>query len=531
MTQRRLSSTLKFVNYLDALRRTLLTVMLVSVLLTFVFSSIVFLAQFGYVPPAFIVVLVVAGLLLLGVLWRFGVAFIGNVVVAAMTILLYIQLDTVLPLALGSVILLFIAPFLTSRWVYIAVLAVVAARMTVLELAQPVDVLIFRAFPYLVPAFIFSVILRIFRERFDAFAESTRQASDQVQRALQLSRTLAGYTDETTLSQYTVRGLKTQFDLLDAAVYLTTQEANAAVLVAGTDQASVGSSLPINTRSIVGRALLSAETIILRFDAGRPSESPPRVPSARAQAVLPLLDRDRVIGALELYSANPDAFSVDFLNALQIVANSLSQALRQARALQEQQALQQQLRRVAQENEANLLEVERLSRQITRQAWSEYVQIGAAVTGVTLQPNSFSPGAEWSPVMVQAVQQRRAAVEPASDGGYIAAVPLELRNEVIGALQVKLDAGTRLSEAVDVLRAVAERLAVSLESARLFEEAQAATIQEQRVNELIAQMQTSDSLEAMLQQTLQGLSQALETSNMSIRLGTFTTQSVNGGAE
>jgi GAF domain-containing protein len=133
--------------------------------------------------------------------------------------------------------------------------------------------------------------------------------------------------------------------------------------------------------------------------------------------------------------------------------------------------------------------------------------------------------------MVQAVQERRAAVEAASDGGHMVAVPLELRSEVIGALQVKLDAGTHLSEAVDVLRAVAERLAVSLESARLFEEAQAATIQEQRINEMIAQMQTSDSLDAILQQTLRGLSEALETKDMSIRLGTFTMQPVNGGAE
>jgi hypothetical protein len=162
MTQRRLSSTLKFVNYLDALRRTLLLALLVSVLVTFTFSSIFFLVQYGYVPAAFVLILVVSGLLLLGVLWRFGVALIGNVVVAAMTILLYIQLDAVLPLALGSTTLLFIAPFLTSRWVYIAVLAVVAVRMTALELAQPVDVLIFRAFPYLVPAFIFSVVLRVF---------------------------------------------------------------------------------------------------------------------------------------------------------------------------------------------------------------------------------------------------------------------------------------------------------------------------------------------------------------------------------
>lgn len=110
------------------------------------------------------------------------------------------------------------------------------------------------------------------------------------------------------------------------------------------------------------------------------------------------------------------------------------------------------------------------------------------------------------------------------------AVPIELRGEVIGALQVKLADASHLSETTELLRTVSERLAISLENARLFEEAQAATIQEQRVNEIIAELQAGDSLEAMLQRTLEGLADALGTSDLSIRLGNVAMQGTNGGS-
>lgn len=531
MSQRRLSTSLVFVNYVDELRRALIGALAFVAVVTNGFSLLLEIVRQSPITPALPLLVLIFGAVLVAIYRRFAVQLISNVVMLLIVASLS-QLPLLLPMSLITLVVLFISPFIVNRWVYAIVLVGAPAQVLLLELnrlqVEPIG-----AFSspliFITGGVILSIILRIFRERLDAFLENARQSSDTVQRSIELSSTLAGYTDEASLAQYAARGLQKQFNLLYVGVYLA-QQTNEATLIAATDQTSVGATLPINTRSIVGRALLSGETITVRFDTLRTAEGTQRVAGAQAQAVLPLLDRDRVIGALDLYSANANAFSVDVLNALQIVAIGLSQALRQARTLAEQQAALQQVRRITQENEANLREVERLNRQLTRQTWSEYVRTEAAITGVTLKPEGFSPGAEWTPSMMQAVQRRRPVFVEAEGGGRWVAVPLELRNEVIGALQVKLADASYASETTDLLRTVAERLAVSLENARLFEDAQAATMQEQRINEIIAEMQSGESLEVMLQRTLEGLSEALGTGDLSIRLGNPAMLPSNGGS-
>jgi GAF domain-containing protein len=531
MNQRRLSTSLVFVNYVDELRRALISALALLAVVINAFSLLLDLANDGSFAPILALTVTVFGLVLAALTRGFAVQLISNVLMLLIVVFLT-QLAIILPVALITVTVLLIAPFIVSRWVYVVVLVGAPARLLLLELER-IQVESVGAFSspllFVLGAIILSVILRIFRERLDIFLENARQNSEMIQRSAQLSSALAGYTDEASLAQYTARGLQNQFNLLAVRVYLT-QQSNEATLIAATDDAAVGATLPVNTRSIVGRALLSGETITVRLDTLRTADSAQRVAGAQAQAVIPLFDRDRVIGALDLYSANANAFSVDTLNALRIVAVGLSQALRQARTLAEQQAALQQVRRITQENETNAREVERLNRQLTRQAWSEYIQTEAAITGVTLQPEGFTPGAEWTPPMTQAAQRRRVVTVEAEDGGRFVAVPVELRNEVIGALQVKLVDESTLSETTELLRIVAERLAISLENARLFEEAQAATMQEQRVNEIIAEMQAGESLEAMLQRTLEGLADALGTEDLSIRLGNPAMLPSNGGS-
>ncbi len=530
MNQRRLSTSQVFVNYVDELRRVLIGVLMLMALIINGFLLLVEVAEQRPITPILPLFLGLVGLSLLAVVRRFAVQLTSDVIMLIFT--LRITSLLLLPSVPFAVIVVLVASLINSRWAYAVILVAAPAQVFWSELnrAQPEDgnALLGTALILIVAA-VSSLVLRVFRERLDVFLESARQTSSMLQRSLQLSSSLAGYTDEASLAQYTARGLQKQFDLLRVGVYLV-QQSNEAALIAATDEKLQGQRLPINTRSTVGRALLSGETITLRLDTLRAADPSLRVGGAQVQAVIPLFDRDRVVGALDLYSADPNAFTVDALNTLKVVALGFSQALRQTRTLAEQQTTLQQMRRVSQENEVNLREVERLSRQLTRQIWSEYVRTGGAVTGVKLEPNGFSPGAAWTPPMVQAVQGRRPVSAEAEEGGRWVAVPIELRGEVIGALQVKLADASHVNETTDLLRTVSERLAISLENARLFEEAQAATIQEQRVNEIIAELQAGDSLEAMLQRTLEGLADALGTSDLSIRLGNVAMQGTNGGS-
>ena len=94
-----------------------------------------------------------------------------------------------------------------------------------------------------------------------------------------------------------------------------------------------------------------------------------------------------------------------------------------------------------------------------------------------------------------------------------------LRGEVIGAIEVEAGDDAIQHDAVEMVQAIAQRLATSLENARLFEQTQAATTQEQRINQIVTRYQTATTVDDLLQITLTELSDALGAQRGAIRLG------------
>ena len=93
-----------------------------------------------------------------------------------------------------------------------------------------------------------------------------------------------------------------------------------------------------------------------------------------------------------------------------------------------------------------------------------------------------------------------------------------LGNEVIGAIEVEATDGTQEADIRDMVNAVAQRLALNLDKARLFEESQEATAREQRINEIVTRYQSLNNIDELLRITLQELSQSLGATHSSIRL-------------
>lgn len=109
------------------------------------------------------------------------------------------------------------------------------------------------------------------------------------------------------------------------------------------------------------------------------------------------------------------------------------------------------------------------------------------------------------------------------------AVPLTLRGEVIGAIEV--ESGTETDPAtIALIEDVAARMAISLENARLYEEAREATGQEQFINNLSARYQAANSVDELLRLTLQEVSETLGAQYGSIRLGKLDDNTPKNGA-
>jgi GAF domain-containing protein len=134
--------------------------------------------------------------------------------------------------------------------------------------------------------------------------------------------------------------------------------------------------------------------------------------------------------------------------------------------------------------------------------------------------------------MMQAGLRRRPMTMRQDDRAFIA-VPVELRGEVIGAMEVEIPNDLHSEGIIDMMQAIADRLAISLDNARLFEETQEATAQEQRINEIVSRYQSASTVDDLLQVTLEGLFETLGAEAASIRLGNVTPnmQSNGHGAE
>jgi GAF domain-containing protein len=90
------------------------------------------------------------------------------------------------------------------------------------------------------------------------------------------------------------------------------------------------------------------------------------------------------------------------------------------------------------------------------------------------------------------------------------AIPIELRGETIGTLLVQSPSGHRLNEdQLDLIRAVAERVALSAENARLFEETTRRAERERLVSDITGKIRSVNDPQAMVQTAIDELRKAL----------------------
>lgn len=316
-----------------------------------------------------------------------------------------------------------------------------------------------------------------------------------------------------------------RYDFYHAQVFLLNDTRDQAVLAASTGE--VGRQLLANqhrlavgSQSVIGQVTLRGEPVIVN-DTNRSGGYHARnelLPNTRSELAIPLMDGGVIIGALDVQSARANAFDQDDVRAMRLSANLLAASIRNVRLFEEQRAAVLENRRLIDEADANLKQVEELSRQITERTWQMYLTEPKPVTGVTLDQKMLRPDSSWSPELIEA-SRRRSSATHLPNGKRLVAVPIILRGAVIGAVEVELDASVSEVDVEEMLDAITQRLAVSLENARLFEESQEDALNEQRINEIVSNYQQTNSIDELLRITLQQLSQSLGAERGAIRLG------------
>jgi GAF domain-containing protein len=296
----------------------------------------------------------------------------------------------------------------------------------------------------------------------------------QLETAAEVSRAATSVLDPDELVRQAVDVIRDRFDLYYAGLFLLDENGHWAVLRAGTGEPGrqmlkADHKLEVGGRSMVGWCTANARARIA-LDVGEEAVrfDNPLLPETHSEMALPLISRGRVIGALDVQSVEAVAFSDEDIAVLQTMADQVAVAIDNAHLFTEAQA--------------RLEAVQAAHRSYLRESWDEFLPTKATTSYEYVQPGvALLKEAALSDIEQITAQQRMMALSGSGDGrgGETQAqsalvAPITLRGQVIGTLGLQEAEGTRQWTADEsaLVEAVASQMALAIENARLFEEAQ-----------------------------------------------------------
>ena len=343
----------------------------------------------------------------------------------------------------------------------------------------------------------------------------TSQRATQLQTITELSENIAQLQDLPGIFTTATNLISERFGFYHVGIFLVDQNHEYAILQAANSE---GGKKMLDRRhrlkfgiGVVGVAAQSGQPrIALDVGADAVFFDNPDLPSTRSEAALPLKARGGTIGVLDVQSTQAGAFTQEDLQVLITLANQVSISLENARLLTET--------RVA------LAQIQEVYDEYTRVEW------GRTVANIE-QPGfryrtgrvEIMEGALHSPEVSAAVEQGEVVADHPNGSEKrrpTVAVPVKLRGEVIGVLQIESNDASREWEKdeVGLVAAVAERAAVAMENARLFQEARRRAAKEHAISEATARIGSALNIENILHVTAEELERVLGGSEIVIQL-------------
>lgn len=461
------------------------------------------------------------------------------------SVVLMVLLLTVTVVATGSQLMVFlllatltlsVAAALANRLAYMVVNVVVFARGLMIVLlpaaaaaAAGAGTIFTREtsleLTSLLSLVVVSVTARYFIEQLSQTVRETHRDAQRTAATAQIAQITAGTLDLSALFSRSVELIRDHFDFYHVQVFMLDERGEYAALASSTG--AVGQQLlarqhrlAVGSTSVIGRVTYYGQPVIAAdTDLDPLHRVNDLLPDTRSEMAVPIFDGERIIGALDVQSRTPRAFAPQDVQVLQTLADLLAVAIRNARLFEDKTRANAEQERLIQMADTNMREIQRLNQQLTRSGWSQFLEQQPEAEGVTLRDGALETDSAWSRTLTEAARAAHPVTAPANGRPGLVAVPVLLRGEVIGAIEVEPDEALLPADVIEVVEAVAQRLAFSLDNARLFEEARLATVQEQRINAIAAQYQSVNSVDDLLRITLTELSETLGARRGAIRLG------------
>jgi GAF domain-containing protein len=331
-----------------------------------------------------------------------------------------------------------------------------------------------------------------------------RRRAAQLEALAQVAHTVASVRDLRQLLPQIATAISEKFGFYHVGVFLLDEANEYAVLSAtnsegGKKMLERKHRLLVGQEGIVGNVTYTGEGRIA-MDVGHDAVffDNPELPDTHSEMALPLKSESRIVGALDVQSTERGAFTNEDVQMLSLLADQVSLAIENARLFDETRAA--------------LTEAEAIGRQFTREAWGRIPQ-EHKLLGYRYNVAGAVPLNEAVDVSEIAVGKNRDHQTKASQ----TVVPIELRGETIGTLVVQSPSTAGLNqEQINLIKAVAERVALSAENARLFEETTRRAERERLVSDITGKIRSVNDPQSMIQTAIEELRKALGASHVEV---------------
>jgi PAS domain S-box-containing protein len=165
-----------------------------------------------------------------------------------------------------------------------------------------------------------------------------KRRNEYLSATAEIGRLVTSTLDMNTLFSRTVNLVRDRFGFYHASIFITEEAGFRAILQAATGEAGAEMllqkhNLEVGSKSIVGEVTESGRAVVVNDTAASETHKfNPLLPETRAEAAIPLHVGSRTIGALDIQSTTPNAFSDDDIAVLQTLADQVAIAIDNARS-------------------------------------------------------------------------------------------------------------------------------------------------------------------------------------------------------
>ncbi|MBL8089915.1 MAG: GAF domain-containing protein [Anaerolineales bacterium] len=334
----------------------------------------------------------------------------------------------------------------------------------------------------------------------------------QFQAVAEVTKVISSIQNLETLLPKISEVISEQFNIYHTGIFLLDNQKQYAVLRAansfgGRKMVERGHKLLIGQTGIVGFVTATGQPrIALDVGADAVFFNNPDLPNTHSEMALPLRYAGEIIGALDVQSTEPNAFTQDDVEVLFTLADQVAVAINNATTIEEARNA--------------LAEAQIAIRKSTLEAWQVLRPKNLSV-GMELKESAIKP--MDNPLQGEHIQEALSkGITVFTNGNEKEsrlAIPLRLRGQVVGIVNINARNQHELSQDdVEIAESIAERLSLAIENATLLQAAQYRADLERVTTDITSRISSSTRFETILQTAAQELSKALGGSDVLVQI-------------